>query len=118
MYMTAAVPVALAGMALLSQGRNALPSAPAALIAFPLSVAATLLLLPVWYLCRALPVDDTSPSRLLLTHAGGALLTGMAATYLGGALARLVGSTRPGAGIEVSYQPQSPGVMISGALGY
>ncbi|HKC14213.1 MAG TPA: histidine kinase [Vicinamibacteria bacterium] len=118
MYMTAAVPVALAGMALLSQGRNALPSAPAALIAFPLSVAATLLLLPVWYLCRALPVDETSASRLLLTHAGGALLTGLAATYLGEALARLVGSTRPGAGIEGAYQARSTGVIAAGALVY
>jgi hypothetical protein len=117
-YMTASVPVALAGMALLAQGRNALSPASAALIAFPLSVAATLLLLPLWYLCRALPVDETSTSRLLLTHAGGALLTGMAATYLGGALARLVGSTRPGAGIEISYQAQSTGVMVGGALVY
>jgi two-component system sensor histidine kinase AlgZ len=117
-YMTASVPVALAGTALLAQGRNAMPPASAALIAFPLSVAATLLLLPLWYLCRALPVDETSASRLLFTHAGGALLTGLAATYLGGALARLVGSTRPGAGIEASYQAQSTGVLAGGVLVY
>lgn len=117
-YMTASVPVALAGTALLTQGRNALPPAPAALIAFPLSVAATLLLLPVWYLCRALPVYETSLSRLLLTHAGGALLTGLAGTSLGGALARLASSARPGAGIEGSYQAQSAGVMAAGALVY
>ena len=117
-YMTASLPVALAGTALLAQGRNALPPAPAALIAFPLSVAATLLLLPVWYLCRALPVYETSVSRLVLTHAGGALLTGLAARYLGGSVARLVGSTRPGDGIEASYQAQSAGVMAAGALVY
>jgi hypothetical protein len=115
-YMTASVPVALAGTALLAQGRNALPPGPAALIAFPLSVAATLLLLPVWYLCRALPVYETSVSRLVLTHAGGALLTGLAARYLGGSVARLVGSTRPG--IEASYQAQSAGVVVAGALVY
>jgi two-component system sensor histidine kinase AlgZ len=118
MYMTASVPVALAGTAFLAQGRNALPAASAALIAFPLSVAVTLLLLPVWYLCRALPVDETSASRLLLTHAGGALLTGLAAAYLGGALARLAGSTRPGAGIEGSYATRSTGVIAAGVLVY
>jgi len=117
-YMTASLPVALAGTALLAQGRNALPPAPAALIAFPLSVAAILLLLPVWYLCRALPVYETSVSRLVLTHVGGALLTGLAARYLGGSAARLVGSTRPGDGIEASYQAQSAGVMAAGALVY
>jgi len=117
-YMTASLPVALAGTALLAQGRNALPPAPAALIAFPLSVAATLLLLPVWYLCRALPVYETSVSRLVLTHAGGALLTGLAARYLGGSVARLASSTRPGAGIESSYEAQSAGVMAAGALVY
>src|SRR5260221_654411 len=117
-YMTASLPVALAGTALLAQSRNALPPAPAALIAFPLSVAATLLLLPVWYLCRALPVYETSLSRLVLTHAGGALLTGLAARYLGGSVARLASSTRPGAGIESSYEAQSAGVMAAGALVY
>ena len=117
-YVTASVPVALAGTALLAQGRNALPPAPAALIAFPLSVAAALLLLPVWYLCRALPVGETSLSRLLITHGGGALLTALAGAYLGGALARLVSSARPGAGIEGSYRAQSAGVMAAGALVY
>jgi hypothetical protein len=117
-YMTAAVPVALAGMGLLAQGRNALTPAAAALIAFPLAAAATVLLLPVWYLCRALPVYQTSGSRILLTHAGGALLTGLAGAYLGAALARLLDSARPGAGIEASYQAQSGGVMAAGALVY
>ena len=118
MYLAAAVPLALAGVGLLAQGRNALPPAAAAMIAFPLSLAATLLLLPVWYLCRALPVYETSASRLLLTHAAGALLTGLAAAYLGGALARLAASTRAGVGIETGYQSRSAGVMVAGALVY
>jgi len=117
-YLTASVPLALAGTALLAQGRNALPPAFAALIAFPLSLAATVLLLPVWYLCRALPVYETSVSRLVLTHAGGALLTGLAAAYLGHALARLLGGVRPGAGIEGAYAAQSAGVMVAGFLVY
>jgi hypothetical protein len=117
-YVAAAGPLALAGMALLAQGRNALPPAAAAMIAFPLSFAATVLLLPVWYLCRALPVYETSATRLLLTHAAGAVLTGVAAAYLGGALSRLAASTRAGAGIEAAYQSRSAGVMAAGALVY
>lgn len=116
--MAASLPVALAGTALLAQGRNAMPPALAALIAFPLSMAATLLLVPVWYLCRALPVNETSVSGLLLPHAAGALLTGLAAIYLGGALARRAGSLRPSAGIETSFAAQETGVMVAGALVY
>ena len=118
LYVTASVPVALAGMALLAQGPNALPASAAALVAFPLSMAATLVLLPVWYLCRALPVNETSASRLLLTHVVGALLTALAAVYVGGALARLAGSTRTGGEIELAFAAQSAGVMAAGALVY
>jgi two-component system sensor histidine kinase AlgZ len=118
LYMTGALPVALAGTGLLAQGRNALPAASAALIAFPLSFAGTLLLLPLWYLCRALPVDTTSGSRLLITHAAGAGLTGGVAMYLGGCLATLIGSSRPAAGIEDSYAAQSGGVLVGGTLVY
>jgi two-component system, LytTR family, sensor histidine kinase AlgZ len=116
-YMTA-LPVALAGTALLAQGRNALPLGAAALIAVPLTVMGLPLLLPLWYLCRALPVNETSVTRLVLTHAGGAALAGLAASYLGGVLARLVGSARPGEAIEASYQAQSAGVLAAGALVY
>jgi two-component system sensor histidine kinase AlgZ len=77
-----------------------------------------LLLLPLWYLCRALPAYETSTYRLLLTHSAGALVTAVAAAYLGGALARLVGSTRTGAGIEAGYQARAAGVMVAGALVY
>jgi two-component system sensor histidine kinase AlgZ len=107
LYLTASVPVALAGTALLAQGRNALPAG-----------AATLVLPPVWYLCRALPVRETALSRILLTHVVGALLTALAAAYVGGVLARLAGSTRPGGEIELSFAAQSAGVMAAGALVY
>jgi hypothetical protein len=117
-YMMASLPVALAGTALLAQGQNALPAQSAALIAFPLAVAATLLLLPVWYLCRALPVYETSLSRLLLTHAAGALLTGLAALSLGRTLAHLAAALRPRAGVEAAYDAQAAGVLAAGTLVY
>jgi two-component system sensor histidine kinase AlgZ len=118
LYLTASLPVAVAGTVLLAQGRNALAPAVAAAIAFPLSVAATVLLLPVRYLCRALPVYETSASRLLLTHAGGALLTAWAADYLGRALARFVAASRPAEGIEAAFAAQAAGVMVAGGLAY
>jgi two-component system, LytTR family, sensor histidine kinase AlgZ len=117
-YLLAAVPLALAGTTLLAQGRNALPWAAAALIALPLSVAAVVLLLPLWYLCRALPASETSLSRLLLTHAAGAVVAGMAAANLGGALAGLVASTGYGPELEAAYATRSTGVTAAGALVY
>jgi two-component system sensor histidine kinase AlgZ len=118
LYLTASLPLAVAGAGLLTQGRNALPPAAAAVIAFALSVGAALLLLPVWYLCRALPAYDTPISRLLVTHGAGALLTGATGAWLGAVLARLVGSSRPGAGIAGLYEAQAAGVMAAGALVY
>jgi len=118
MYVAAAAPLGLAGFGLLVQGRNALPPAAAAAIAFPLSFAGTVLLLPVWYVCRSLPVYETSATRLLVTHLGAAVLTGMMAAYFGRALARLVDATRPGGGIETAYQARSAGVLAAGALVY
>ena len=118
MYVAAAAPLGLAGFGLLVQGRNALTPAAAAVIAFPLSFAGTLLLVPVWYVCRSLPVYETSATRLLVTHLGAAVLTGMMAAYLGGALARFVDATRPPGGVETAYQARSAGVLAAGALVY
>jgi two-component system, LytTR family, sensor histidine kinase AlgZ len=117
-YLAASVPLAAAGTGLLTQGRNALPPFAAVSIAAPLSVAAVLFLLPVWYLCRALPANETSGSRLLLNHAAGALVAGTAGAYLGAALARVADRYQPGAGILGLYQAQAPGVMAAGALLY
>src|SRR4029077_11430958 len=118
MYVAAAAPLALAGFGLLAQGRNALPLAAAALIAFPLSFAGTLLLLPVWYACRSLPVYETSATRLLATHLAGAGLMGVVAGYLGRELARLFDAPRPGGDIAIAYQARSAGVLAAGALVY
>ena len=118
MAVGASVPLAVAGVALLVQGRTSMPLAAAAFLAFPLSLAALLLLLPVWYLCRALPVHETSTLRLALTHGAGAMLMGVASNYLGGALARLAGSVWSGADVHQAYLAKSGGVMAAGALVY
>jgi hypothetical protein len=118
LYLAASLPLALAGVGLLAEGRDALPPVAAALITFPLSVATTVLLLPVWYLCRALPAYETPVSHLLVTHSAGALLTGAASAYLGRALAHLIGSFRIGLGIEASYRARSARVVAAGVLVY
>jgi LytS/YehU family sensor histidine kinase len=76
------------------------------------------LLLPIWYLCRALPVSETSALRLVLTHAAGALLTAVAVLYLGRVLARFITSTGVGVGIEAAYASRSAQVLWAGALVY
>jgi hypothetical protein len=118
LYLTAALPLAVAGTVLLTQGRNALPTTSAVLIAGPLSLIAIALLLPVWYVCRALPADESTSTRLLVTHGGGALLAAAGAAYLGSALARFAASYRPDDPVLALYQPRAPGVMAAGALVY
>jgi hypothetical protein len=118
LYLTASVPLAVAAIGLLAQGRNALPLGAAAVIALPLSAGALLVLLPVWYVCRALPVYETPVSSLLLTHGAGALLAGSAGAYIGGALSRLAGPYRPEANVTGLYQAQVPAVVAGGALVY
>ena len=118
MSLGASVPLAVAGVALFVQGRNAMPLAVAAMVAFPLSVAVLLLLHPVAYLCRALPVHETSAMRLLLTHGAGAILMGAASEYLGGALARLVGSLWASASVHEAFTAKSGQVMAAGAVVY
>jgi two-component system sensor histidine kinase AlgZ len=117
-YMTAALPLAVAAMGVLTQAPSALPLVAAAAIAVPVSAASVGLLLPVWYLCRALPVNATPLSRLVITHAGGAVLGGVAWAYMGGALSRFAGSYRPEARLPELYEAHVPGMMAGGALVY
>ena len=113
------LPLALAGMGLLAQGRNALPPAAAALIAFPLSFAATLLLLPVWYLCRALPVYETSASAAPPHAPGGSAAHGRWPRPTSEARSRVSPLRRARARESRRlYQARSAGVMAAGALVY
>lgn len=116
--MTASLPLAVATVGWLTRGPSPVPVLPAALIALPLSVAAVALLLPVWYLCRALPADETPWLRLLATHGGGAAIMSVGWAYLGTGLARLVESQSPAAALPDQYQAHVPGVMAGGALLY
>jgi hypothetical protein len=117
-YMAASLPLAALTTGLLSYGPNGIPLRPAAWIALPLSVAAMGLLLPVWYLCRTFPADDTKATRLLATHGAGAAITSGVLAFLGISVARLVDSFRPGEGLVDLYRAHTPALMAGGALLY
>jgi two-component system sensor histidine kinase AlgZ len=116
--MAASLPLAVVAAALLVQGPSALPPTAAGLIAVPLAAAAAGLVLPVWYLCRALPVNATPIVRLAVTHAGGAVATGLALVYGGTLLARGVASYRADPRIPELYAAHIPSVMAGGLLVY
>jgi hypothetical protein len=117
-YMAASLPLSAAAVVFLTYGPNALPLTPSVLVALPLCAAALVLLLPVWYLCRALPADATPGTRLLASHGAGAVLTSAALAYLGAALARLVGSYHPAADLPGLYRAHALGLMAGGAFLY
>ena len=117
-YVTAALPLAALIAGLVTQGPGALPPAAAVLVAAPLAVVAVALLLPVWYVCRSLPVGDTPLTRLLATHALGAVATSVIWVYVGAGLARALATYRPDAGLAALYASQVPSLLACGALLY
>ena len=117
-YTTAALPVAALIAGLLTQGPGALPLLPAIALAVPMALAAVVLLLPVWYVCRSLPVGDTPRGRLLVTHAFGAAATSFVWIWTGTALSRGLGAARPELALPSRYAEHVPTLFASGALLY
>lgn len=116
--MMASLPWAVAVTILLAQGPSALTLTNSALIAVPLWLGAVGLLLPVWYICRAFPVSETTVSRLVVTHGASAVVASAALAYLGTTLARLVASYRGDARVPDLYAAHAPTVIAGGALLY
>ncbi len=117
-YSAASLPLAAAVAGLLTREPNALPLLPATLLAVPLALVALALLLPVWYVCRTLPVGETPFSRLVATHGAGALFAALAWVYVGAQLARLLAAYRPEPGLPGLYRLHVPGLLAVGALLY
>lgn len=113
-----ALPLAAGAAAFLMRGPEALPAVPAVLVAVPLALAAVVLLLPVWYVCRALPIDRSPFIRLLATHGVGAFFASVASAYLGAGLVRLAVPYFPGAALAQRYDAHLPGIAGGGALLY
>lgn len=118
LYATAVVPLAAAITGALTRPPNAFAWTPAIWTAVLLAIVALALLLPVWYLCRALPPDSTPWSRLLATHGGGAVLTSAAWAYTGTGATYLVGSFYVEMGLPALYQAHVTVVLASGVLLY
>jgi two-component system sensor histidine kinase AlgZ len=117
-YAAASLPLAVVVAGLFARGPDALSLTLAAALGIPLSLVALALLLPVWYLCRTLPVGETTFPRLVSTHGAGALFTSLVWVYTGVPLARLVSAVLPAADLAVLYRRHAPGLLAAGAVLY
>jgi two-component system, LytTR family, sensor histidine kinase AlgZ len=116
-YLAAALPLGAAVAGLLSRGPQGLPTVPALWMGGVLALAALALLLPVWFVCRVLPFDRTARSRLLGTHAVGALVAGTLWSYIGSGLARILDADG-GDPLPPLYRAHVPTILAGGALLY
>jgi sensor histidine kinase YesM len=117
-YVAATLPLAAVVTALLARGPNGLSLSVAAGLALPLAVAGLALLLPVWYVCRTLPVGDTAFPRLVATHGGGALFTGLLWAYAGLPIARLLSAILAVPDLARLYRPHAPTLVPGGLVLY
>lgn len=117
-YLAASVPLAAATAALLTRGPNPFPLLPAVGLSAPFALVGLALLLPVWYVCRTLPVRDSSLSRLLITHGAGALVTSLAWIYVGAALAAVIGTFYPEADLAALFRLHLAELLAGGGLLY
>ncbi len=112
--------VAAAIGVLLTRGPQPLPPGPAALLAVPLALVGIGLLMPVRYLCAAVPLGEASWSRLVVTHGLGALFLSSAWVSIGAGLARFTafqGNEADGR-FAPPYQDHVPGLLAGGVLLY
>ena len=117
-YLATSLPLAAVTVGLLTRGPQAFPLAPAVFLAVPLAVAALALLLPVSYVCGAVPVRDAPLKHLVVTHGCMALLTSSLWVSAGAGLTRLIASPAPGLELSALYRVHVPGLLTGGALLY
>jgi two-component system sensor histidine kinase AlgZ len=120
MLSTASVLVAIACGTWLGRGAHPLTLGPAVGLSALLALVALVLLMPVRYVCQALPLGRAAFSRLLVAHGLGALLLSSAWVSLGAGLVRFFASLGPGPepGLSARYQEHVPGLLAGGALLY
>jgi sensor histidine kinase YesM len=117
-YTAGAIPLAAALTALLTRGPQGFPFGAAAGLSLLLALVALALLLPVFYVCRTLPVRDTALPRLLATHGIGAIFVGFVWVYVGRGLMRFIASDYPEADLPSRYETSAPVLLAVGALLY
>jgi signal transduction histidine kinase len=117
-YAAAGLPLAAVLAALLAQGPHPFPPGAALGLSGPLALGALGLLLPVWYVCRTVPVGETSLVRLVVTHGVCALFASLAWVYLGAGLARFIDSYAEPVDLRGLYVQHRPTLLAGGVLLY
>jgi sensor histidine kinase YesM len=115
-YGTLAVPVGASLLGLLALHGGFRPW-PAALLALPQTLVVLALLIPVWYVCRSLPIGQTTLSRLLGTHGAAAAVTSVVWVYLGAALTRALSNVLEEELLPL-YRAQFPALLATGGVLY
>ncbi|HVQ29300.1 MAG TPA: histidine kinase [Vicinamibacteria bacterium] len=116
--LAAALPVGGLTVLVLTRGQQPFPLAPALLLALPLAALALAVLLPVSYVCRAVPVQESPLSLLAIIHGSGALLTSSLWVSAGAGFTRFLASTYPALDLPAVYRANVPDLLAGGALLY
>jgi hypothetical protein len=115
-YAASSLPLAVAVAGLLTRPPDPLAPSLAAAIAAPLALVLLALLLPAWYLCRTLPVGETTLPRLAATHGTSAFATSLVWVYVGAQAARLLAAALPAADLPQLYRAHF-GPLVTGGAG-
>jgi two-component system, LytTR family, sensor histidine kinase AlgZ len=117
-YAALSVPVAVAVAAILTRPPDPLAASLAAGLALPLALGLLALLLPAWYLCRTLPVGESTLPRLVATQGAAALATSLLWVYAGAQAARLLAATLPAADLPRLYRAHVTALLAEGSVLY
>jgi two-component system sensor histidine kinase AlgZ len=117
-YAASSLPVAAAMAGLLTRPPDPIAPSLAAGLAVPLALALLALLLPAWYVCRTLPVGESTLPRLAATHGAAAVLTSLVWVYVGGQAARLLAATLPAADLPGLYRAHFTALLAAGSVLY
>jgi two-component system, LytTR family, sensor histidine kinase AlgZ len=117
-YAASSVPVAVAIAGLLTRPPDPVAPSLAAGLAVPLALALLALLLPAWYVCRTLPVGESTLPRLAATHGAAALATSLVWVYVGGQAARLLAAALPAADLPRLYRSHFTALLAEGSVLY
>jgi len=117
-YAASSLPFAAVVAGVLTRPPDPIPPSLAAAIAAPQAVVLLALLLPAWYLCRTLPVGESTLPRLAATHGAAALATSLVWVYAGVQAARLLGAALAVADLPRLYGAHAGALLAAGTVLY
>ena len=115
LYLGAWIPIAALLTEVLSRG-GAMPWTEAAVIAVPMCVFYAFVCQASWYLCRAVPIRDSEPLRLVGTHSTAAIIFSLAWVAAGLLWAWLLQEMQYFDQVFGRYMMQLPILFFSGIL--